>query len=81
VAITLLQWTCDGLCPLHSVKVSSDGIVFEGFNVAARGRHTDRIDHDAVIALAKRLVSADFYSMQDEYRYRGWDTLSSQDLS
>jgi hypothetical protein len=77
VAITLLQWTCDGLCPLHSVTVSTDGIVFEGFNVAARGRHTDKIDNDAVIALAKRLVAADFYSMEDDYRYRGWDTLSS----
>jgi hypothetical protein len=37
VSITLLQWTCDGLCPLHSVTVSTDGIVFEGFNVAAPG--------------------------------------------
>jgi hypothetical protein len=77
VAITLLQWTCDGPCPLHSVTVSTDGIVFEGFNVAARGRHTDKIDNDAVIALAKRFAAADFYSMEDDYRYRGWDTLSS----
>ncbi|MGF7179024.1 ankyrin repeat domain-containing protein [Tunturiibacter psychrotolerans] len=77
VAITLLQWMCDGPCPLHSVTVSTDGIVFEGFNVATRGRHTDKIDNDAVIALAKRLVAADFYSMEDDYRYRGWDTLSS----
>ena len=28
VAITLLQWACDGPCPLHSVTVSTDGIVF-----------------------------------------------------
>jgi ankyrin repeat protein len=77
IAITLLQWTCDGPCPLHSVTVSTDGIVFEGFNVAARGRHTDKIDNEAVIALAKRLVAADFFSMEDDYRYRGWDTLSS----
>lgn len=77
IAITLLQWTCDGSCPLHSVTVSTDGIVFEGFNVAARGRHTDKIDNDAVIALAKRLVAADFYSMEGDYRYRGWTTLSS----
>lgn len=77
VAITLLQWTCDGQCPLHSVTVNTDGIVFEGFNVATRGRHTDKIDNDAVLALAKRLVAADFYSMEDDYRYRGWDTLSS----
>lgn len=50
---------------------------FEGFNVAARGRHTDKIDTDAVIALAKRLVAADFYSMEDDYRYRGCDSPSS----
>ena len=77
VTITLLQWTCDGPCPLHSVTVSTDGIVFEGFNVAARGRHTDKIDNDAVIALAKRFAAADFYSMEDDYRYRGWDSLTS----
>ena len=77
VAVTLLQWTCDGLCPLHSVTVSSDEVVFEGFNVAARGRHTDTIERDAVFALAKRFVEADFFSMEDIYRYREGDTLSS----
>ena len=77
VTITLLQWTCDGPCPLHSVTLSPDGIVFEGFNVAARGKHTDKIANDALIALAKRLVAADFFSMNDEYRYRGWNDLSS----
>ncbi len=81
VAITLLQWTCDGPCPLHSVTVSTDGIVFEGFNVAARGRHTDKIDNDAVIAMAKRLVAADFYSMEDNYRCRGWDLSSSLSIT
>jgi ankyrin repeat protein len=81
VAITLRQWTCDGPCPLHSVTVSTDGIVFEGFNVAALGRHTDKIDNDAVIALAKRLVAADFYSMEDDYRCRGWDLSSSLSIT
>jgi hypothetical protein len=81
VAITLLQWTCDGPCPLHSVTVSTDGVVFEGFNVAARGRHTDKIDNDALIALAKRLVAADFYSMEDDYRCRGWDLSSSLSIT
>jgi Domain of unknown function (DUF6438) len=81
VSITLLQWTCDGLCPLHSVMLSTDGIVFEGFNVAALGRHTDKMDNDAVIALAKRLVAADFYSMEDDYRCRGWDLSSSLSIT
>ena len=79
VAISLLQWRCDDPCKsnLHAVTVSTDGIVFEGFNVAARGRHTDKIDRDSVIALAKKLAATDFYSMEDVYRYRGWNDLSS----
>jgi hypothetical protein len=78
VAIVLRQWTCDGIiCALHAVSVSTDGIVFEGFNVAALGRHTDKIDKDAVLALAKRFVAADFFSMENDYRYRGWPDLTS----
>jgi hypothetical protein len=78
VAIVLRQWTCDGItCGLHTVSVSTDGIVFEGFNAAARGRHTDKIDKDAVLALAKRFAAADFFSMENDYRYRGWPDLTS----
>src|SRR6185503_3790924 len=43
----------------------------------ARGKHTDKIDRDSVIALAKKLAATDFYSMEDVYRYRGWNDLSS----
>jgi ankyrin repeat protein len=66
VTITLEQWTPN--CPFHTVTVSTDRIVFEGFNVVANGRHTEQIEKDAVIALAKRFAAADFYSMEDDYR-------------
>ena len=76
--IVLQQWTCDGVCPLHAVTVSTEGIMFEGFgDMVARGRHTDKIDKDAVIALAKRFAANDFFSMENEYRYRGWTDLTS----
>jgi ankyrin repeat protein len=68
VAITLERATCDGTCDFHTVTVSNDGIVFEGVHGVADGRHTDKIDNGAVLALAKRFVAADFYSMEDQYR-------------
>jgi hypothetical protein len=68
VAITLYR-DCDGTCDdIHTVTVSNDGIVFEGAHGVADGRHTDKIDNGAVLALAKRFVAADFYSMEDHYR-------------
>jgi ankyrin repeat protein len=79
VAIVLQQWTCDGIiCALHAVSVSTDEIMFEGFGaMVAPGRHTDKIDKDAVLALAKRFAAADFFSMENDYRYRGWPDLTS----
>jgi ankyrin repeat protein len=79
VAITLERWTCDVTCPDHTVTVSTDGIVFEAAHVVAQGRHTDKIDNDAVIGLAKRFAAADFYSMEDDYR--GEDLVLSTSLS
>lgn len=69
VAITLQRWGCDGaICPPHTVTIRNDQIVFKGFGeVVAQGRHTDKIDKDAVLALAKRFAAADFYSMDDDY--------------
>lgn len=70
VTIALQRWGCNGaICPAHTVTMSGNQIVFEGFgDVVAEGRHTDKIDKDAVIALAERFAAADFYSMEDEYR-------------
>jgi hypothetical protein len=50
------------------VTVSTDGIVFDGREfVRARGRHTDKVDADEVRKLARRFVTADFYSMDSSY--------------
>jgi ankyrin repeat protein len=68
VKITLERTGCLGMCPGYKVAVATDGIVFEGnYYVVATGRHTDRVDPDAVRTLAKRFVAADFYSMDKEY--------------
>jgi ankyrin repeat protein len=80
VAITLEQWTVN--CPFHTVTVSTDEIVFRGFGeVVAQGRHTDKIEKDAVIALAKRFAAADFYSMEDDYRWEGGILSSSLSIT
>jgi ankyrin repeat protein len=68
VAITLQRSGCFGSCPSYSVTVSTDGVVFDGGGyVVARGKHTDSIDAEAVRALAKKFVAADFYSMDEKY--------------
>jgi ankyrin repeat protein len=68
VTITLERTGCFGSCPSYTVAVSTDGIVFDGDGfVAARGRHTDRVDADEVRTFAKKFVAADFYSMDSSY--------------
>jgi ankyrin repeat protein len=69
VTITLQRTGCFGSCPLYTVTVSTDGIVFEGGGyVVASGKHQDTVDPDEVRKLAKRFVAADFYSMDAMYR-------------
>jgi hypothetical protein len=68
VTITLERTGCYGTCPSYTVRLSTDGIVFEGREfVAARGRHTNTVDPDEVRKLAKKFVGADFYSMDASY--------------
>ncbi len=68
VAITLSRSGCFGSCPSYTVTVRTDGIVFDGSGyVVAPGKHTDSADAREVRKLAKRFVSADFYSMDDSY--------------
>ena len=67
VVIELRREWCDGTCDIHNVTVSPDGIAFWGIHGVADGKHTDKIDHDALLALARRFVTADFYSMDDSY--------------
>jgi Domain of unknown function (DUF6438) len=69
VDITLSRSMCYGRCPVYKVSVSTRGIVFDGEAfVVAEGRHTDTVDPNAVRALARKFIDADFYSMRDEYR-------------
>lgn len=68
VTITLERNGCYGSCPSYTVAVSTTGIVFDGRSiVVAEGRHTDRAEADEVRKLAKRIVEADLYSMDDTY--------------
>lgn len=68
VMIQLERTACLGTCPAYTVAVSTEGVTFDGhFAVVAVGKHTDTVDADAVRALAKRFVKADFYSMNPEY--------------
>ena len=68
VAISLERSGCYGTCASYSVKVSTDGILFNGGGyVVAHGEHTDTVDTDAVRKLAKSFVAADFYSMDSRY--------------
>jgi ankyrin repeat protein len=68
VTIMLERSGCFGSCPSYTVTVGTNGVVFEGGSyVVAHGRHTDTVDAEQVRELAKRFVSADFYSMDDSY--------------
>ena len=68
VAITLSRTGCFGSCPSYTVTVGTDGIVFAGGGyVVASGKHTDRVDANQLRNLAKRFVTADFYSMDSSY--------------
>ncbi len=68
VTVTLERTGCFGSCPSYTAAVSTTGIMFDGRSfVVAEGKHTDIADADEVRKLAKRIVEADFYSMDDSY--------------
>jgi ankyrin repeat protein len=74
VTITLERTGCMGSCPSYTVTVSPTGITFDGRSfVVAEGKHTASADADEVRTFAKRLVDADFYSMDDSYRASATD--------
>src|SRR5437660_2815246 len=69
VEITLERTGCYGSCPGYTVTVGTDGIRFNGRGyVVAAGTHSDRINPEEVRGFAKRIVAADFYSMDASYR-------------
>lgn len=68
VTVTLERTGCFGSCPSYKVAVSTTGILFDGRSfVVAEGKHTDTADPEEVRHFAKRIVDADFYSMDDSY--------------
>ena len=67
VAITLRREWCDGTCDIHAVTLSPDGILFLGEHGVADGKHISKMDNEALLALAKRFTTEDFYSMEDSY--------------
>jgi len=77
VAISLTTWGCLGGCPIYTITVGTNGIVFEGQRfVVAPGRHTADVNPDEVRALAKRFVAADVYSMDEKYPGQTYDEAS-----
>jgi hypothetical protein len=68
VIITLERRGCYGTCPSYTVRVSTEGIEFNGNSfVVATGKHTDKTDPNEVRQLAKKFIDADFYSMDSSY--------------
>jgi ankyrin repeat protein len=68
IAITLEKGGCLGSCPIYTVTIANEGILFDGRGyVVAAGKHTDTIDPAVVRNLAKRFVAADFFSMDASY--------------
>ena len=68
VRIQLRRSACFGRCPVYTVVVTTEGIVFDGARfVAATGKHTDKTEPGKVRGLAKRFIDSDFYSMDSKY--------------
>ena len=68
ITITLRRSGCLGSCPAYILTVTTKSLSFEGqYYVVALGNHTAAIDPDAVRALTKKFIAADFYSMDNNY--------------
>ena len=69
IVISLQRSGCYGTCPSYGVWISSDGVRFDGRHfVVASGKHQSSINAENVRTLAKKILAADFYSMDDCYR-------------
>ena len=68
IAIELERGVCYGTCPAYMVKVTNDGVIFDGQRfVKDAGRHSATIDPKAVRELAQKFIDDDFYSMDEKY--------------
>jgi len=70
VKITLQRTECFGSCPAYSVEVHGDGTVdYEGkSSVAFTGHHRGSIPQGNVLELLNIFRTADYFSLDDEYR-------------
>ena len=70
ITITLQRTPCFGFCPSYKVSLREDGTVtYEGEqHVKVAGTQTWKIDPAAVRALAKEMIDAGYFELQDEYR-------------
>jgi hypothetical protein len=70
VSIALSKTECYGTCPSFTVELkTTSGIAYFGRSyVVKKGVYEEKADPDAIRALARKFVAADFYSMDDEYR-------------
>ena len=68
--MTLERQRCIGSCPYYRVEIGGDGTVsYEGLDcVAMKGKQTGHVDDAEVKKLFQMFVSADFWSLQDQYR-------------
>ncbi|MDR3724155.1 MAG: DUF6438 domain-containing protein [Terracidiphilus sp.] len=75
VSIALSKTECYGTCPSFTVELkTTSGIAYFGRSfVVKKGVYEEKADPDAIRALAKKFVAADFYSMDDEYHARVTD--------
>src|SRR5689334_23427227 len=71
-SVELSRSGCMGTCPIYSVKVNADGkIEWTGkFFVSARGHRTSRIGATVARRLLDKFLSADFWTLCDDY-FRG----------
>src|SRR6185312_9367891 len=69
ITITLVRTGCFGTCPAYKVTLTNKQVTFEARSFAiAMGVHHADADEDEVRAIAKRIIAADFYSMDSVYR-------------
>jgi hypothetical protein len=68
--VTLERTTCFGLCPAYTVTIAPNGAVtyIGGRYTRISGERHARADHAAVVDLHHRILAADFFNLQDEYR-------------
>jgi hypothetical protein len=71
VTFSLKRTGCFGSCPSYEVRITGDGVVTysgQAF-VAVEGSHTDHIPTEKVRELLAAFRRADFYSLEDRYRF------------